>query len=61
MNALYLQSHPVRDAWVEIAILQAYNINQSKSHPVRDAWVEIAYISRVVEAVEVASREGCVG
>ena len=34
-------SHPVRGAWVEIAVGDVQAVTAAESHPVRGAWVEI--------------------
>ena len=40
----YIESHPVRGAWIEI-ISEAKQCIQKWSHPVRGAWIEIVSVS----------------
>ena len=60
MILLFLRSHPVRGAWIEIWY---YNVKKEidKSHPVRGAWIEIQPMRGLAEReIKVASRKGCV-
>ena len=41
---LPLQSHPVRGAWIEMAVNTVGVLLKLPSHPVRGAWIEIAPI-----------------
>ena len=54
-------SHPVRGAWVEIAVSVLPVMSLYLSHPVRGAWIETRIGSWVIVPALVAPREGCVG
>ena len=41
MILLFLQSHPVRGAWIEIDDSEGLSVRKMESHPVRGAWIEI--------------------
>ena len=53
------RSHPVRGAWIEIAISRMKN-RRKQSHPVRGAWIEIIIKNGGPLTKKVASRKGCV-
>ena len=53
-------SHPVRGAWIEIAIVYVTAAASILSHPVRGAWIEIADAIIINHHPIVAPREGCV-
>ena len=36
------------------------SVNVESSHPARGAWIEISSVVAVIDAAEVAPREGCV-
>ena len=56
----HIVSHPVRGAWIEMALNPDGVTSEDMSHPVRGAWIEIAkaWIDPQKEAV--APRQGCV-
>ena len=53
-------SHPVRGAWIEIALGDAVVQTGAVSHPVRGAWIEIVVSNCKEGEYKVASRKGCV-
>ena len=39
------KSHPIRDAWIEIAWRDLATHCAQRSHPIRDAWIEISSVT----------------
>ena len=56
---VYLSSHPVRGAWIEIKGGQSAQTTPP-SHPVRGAWIEMPALRPLLTSRRVAPRKGCV-